>query len=107
MPYTPVGVFLIDQWRQIGVTAEHEQPETRAYMANLRGGNYEVGMDFNCDAVDDPNLQLAKYISADKSAINYGRYNDRKLDDLYERQKRELDHGKRYALLREFEKLAL
>jgi peptide/nickel transport system substrate-binding protein len=107
MPYTPVGVFLIDQWRQIGVTAEHEQPETRAYISNLRSGNYEVGLDFNCDAVDDPNLQIIKYISADKSSINYGRYTDRKLDDLYEQQKRELDPKKRYALLREFEEHAL
>ncbi|MBZ0139682.1 MAG: ABC transporter substrate-binding protein, partial [Pseudorhodoplanes sp.] len=57
MPYTPVGVFVIDQWRQIGVIAEHEQPETKAYIGNLRSGNYEVGLDFNCDAVDDPNLQ--------------------------------------------------
>ena len=107
MPYTPVGVFVIDQWRQIGVIAEHEQPETKAYIGNLRSGNYEVGLDFNCDAVDDPNLQLLKYISADKSSINYGRYNDRKLDDLYEKQKRELDPKKRVALLRDFEKHAL
>lgn len=107
MPYTPVGVFLIDQWRQIGVTAEHDQPETKAYIANLRGGNYEVGLDFNCDAVDDPNLQLAKYISADRSPINYGRYNDRKLDELYDKQKGELDNDKRKAILREFEKYAL
>ncbi|MGH6770826.1 MAG: ABC transporter substrate-binding protein [Xanthobacteraceae bacterium] len=107
MPYTHVGVFLIDQWRQIGVTAKHEQPETRAYIANLRGGNYEVGLDFNCDAVDDPNLQLAKYISAKRSPINYGRYNDEKLDKLYDAQKGELDEKKRYAILREFEKHAL
>jgi peptide/nickel transport system substrate-binding protein len=107
MPYTPVGVFLIDQWRQIGVTAEHEQPETRAYIANLRSGNYEVGLDFNCDAVDDPNLQLAKYISAKRSPINYGRYQDAKLDQLYDAQKGELDEKKRYAILREFEKHAL
>lgn len=107
MPYTPVGVFVIDQWRQIGVTAEHDQPETKAYIANLRGGNYEVGLDFNCDAVDDPNLQLAKYLSADRSPINYGRFNDRKLDGLYDKQKGELDPAKRKAILREFEKYAL
>jgi peptide/nickel transport system substrate-binding protein len=107
MPYTHVGVFLIDQWRQIGVTAVHEQPETRAYIAALRSGNYEVGMDFNCDAVDDPNLQLAKYISAKRSPINYGRYQDAKLDQLYDAQQAELDEKKRYAILREFEKHAL
>ncbi|MBI3045272.1 MAG: ABC transporter substrate-binding protein [Betaproteobacteria bacterium] len=107
MPYTHVGVFVIDQWRQIGVQVEHELPETRAYISNLRGGNYDAGMDFNCDAVDDPNLQLAKYISADRSPINYGRYNDRKLDALYDQQKGELNPAKRAAILREFERHAL
>jgi len=103
MPYTPVGVFVIDQWRQIGVTAEHDQPETKAYIGNLRSGNYEVGLDFNCDAVDDPNLQLLKYLSSDKSTINYGRNIDRKVDELYEKQKRELDPKKRAEILRELE----
>ncbi len=107
MPYTPVGVFLIDQWRQIGVSVEHDQPETKAYIANLNGGNYEAGLDFNCDAVDDPNLQLAKYISSDRSPINYSRAIDRKLDELYDAQKGELDVEKRKQLLREFEKHAL
>lgn len=104
MPYTPVGVFVVDQWRQIGVTAEHEQPETKAYIGNLRSGNYDVGLDFNCDAVDDPNLQLLKYLSSDKSTINYSGNIDRKIDELYEKQKRELDPKKRAAILRELEK---
>ncbi|MGF1608314.1 MAG: ABC transporter substrate-binding protein [Kiloniellales bacterium] len=107
MPYTPVGVFLIDQWRQIGVDVEHEQVETRAYTSNLRGGDYEVGLDFNCDAVDDPNLQLAKYISADRSPINFARFTDRKLDELYDAQKGELDNEKRATILRQFEEHAL
>ncbi len=61
MPYTPVGVFLIDQWRQIGVTVEHEQPETRAYIrrtcgaATTRSASTSTAMH-----VDDPNLQLLK-----------------------------------------------
>lgn len=107
MPYTPVGVFLIDQWRQIGVTVEHDQPETAAYIASLRGGNFDAGLDFNCDAVDDPNLQLAKYVSANRSPINYSRANDSKLDELYDAQKGELDVEKRKELLREFERHAL
>lgn len=103
MPYTPVGVFLIDQWRQIGVTVEHEQLETRLYQAALSSGNYEVGLDFNCDFMDEPNLQLLKYLSADKSPINYGRFEDRKIDELYEQQKRATDPKKRAAILREID----
>ncbi|MGP1609799.1 MAG: ABC transporter substrate-binding protein, partial [Burkholderiales bacterium] len=104
MPYTPVGVFLIDQWRQIGVTAEHEQLETKLYQAALRGGNYEVGLDFNCDFMDEPNLQLLKYVSPDRSSINFSRVNDRTLDDLYDKQVRATDPKERYSLLRAFEK---
>ncbi|MCC7016339.1 MAG: ABC transporter substrate-binding protein [Rhodospirillales bacterium] len=107
MPYTPVGVFLIDQWRQIGLNVEHEQLETKLYQAALSSGNYEAGLDFNCDFMDEPNLQLIKYISADRSSINYGRYKDRKLDELYDKQSRTIDTKARYQLIREFEKYAL
>ena len=91
MPYTPVGVWLINEWRQIGVKVEHEQLETRLYTTALQNGNYEVALDFHCDFMDEPNLQLIKYISADKSSINYGRYQDRTLDELYDKQSRTTD----------------
>lgn len=107
MPYTPVGVFLIDQWRQIGLNVEHEQLETKLYQAALSSGNYEAGLDFNCDYMDDPNILLIKYVSADKSSVNYGRYNDRKLDDLYNKQMRATDKKERIRLIREFERHAL
>ena len=106
MPYTPVGVFLIDQWRQIGLTVEHEQLETRLYMAAQQRGNptYDAALDFNCDFMDEPNLALMKYVSADRSALNYSGHTDRKLDALYDQQSGELDKGKRKAIVQEFEK---
>jgi peptide/nickel transport system substrate-binding protein len=109
MPYTPVGVFLIDQWRQIGINVQHEQLETRLYLAAQQRGNatYDAALDFNCDFMDEPNLQLQKYLSADKSALNYSGHVDRKLDEIYEKQSGELDRAKRIALLREFERQAL
>jgi peptide/nickel transport system substrate-binding protein len=109
MPYTPVGVFLIDQWRQIGLTVQHEQLETRLYLAAQQRGNptYDAALDFNCDFMDEPNLQLQKYLSADRSALNYSGHVDRKLDDLYDKQAGELDRSKRIALLREFERQVL
>ena len=97
MPYTPVGVFLIDQWRQIGLTVQHEQLETRLYLAAQQRGNatYDAALDFNCDFMDEPNLQLQKYLSADRSALNYSGHTDRKLDELYDKQAGELDRAKR------------
>jgi peptide/nickel transport system substrate-binding protein len=109
MPYTPVGVFLIDQWRQIGVNVKHDQLETKLYLAAQQRDNptFDAALDFNCDFMDEPNLQLQKYLSHDRSTINYAQQTDRVLDDLFDKQSGELDRKKRYALLREFEKRAL
>jgi len=109
MPYTPVGVFLIDQWRQIGVNVKHEQLETRLYLAAQQRDKpaFDAALDFNCDFMDEPNLQLQKYLSHDRSAINYAQQTDRVLDELYDKQSGELDKKKRYANLRDFEKRAL
>ena len=109
MPYTPVGVYLIDQWRQIGVTVKHAQLETRLYLAAQQRDNptFDVALDFNADFMDEPNLQLQKYLSHDRSPINYAQQTDRVLDDLFDKQSGELDKKKRYAILREFEKRAL
>src|SRR5262249_6698647 len=40
MPYTPAGVFLVDQWRQIGVKVEHKQSDTGPYLATMNAGNH-------------------------------------------------------------------
>ncbi|MBM3358946.1 MAG: ABC transporter substrate-binding protein [Betaproteobacteria bacterium] len=109
MPYTPVGVFLIDQWRQIGLNVKHEQLETRLYLAAQQRDNptFDAALDFNCDFMDEPNLQLQKYLSHDRAAINYAQQTDRVLDGLFDKQSGELDKKKRYAILRDFEKRAL
>ncbi len=107
MPYEPVGVFLVDQWRRIGVNAEHRPQETAQFQGDLRSGNYEVSMDFACDFMDDPDLQLFKYLSSDKSPANYARYKDPVLDELYLKQSRTTDEAERRRLIREFERRVL
>ena len=72
MPYEYVGVFLIDQWRQIGLKINHVVKETGPYLADERAGNYDAAVDFTCDFMDEPDVQLHKFISADKSPANYG-----------------------------------
>src|SRR5205814_34863 len=48
MPYEPVGIWLIDQWRQIGLNVRMETNETSKFLADLRDGNFDVSMDANC-----------------------------------------------------------
>jgi peptide/nickel transport system substrate-binding protein len=102
-----VGVFLIDQWRQVGLQATHRVLETAQEFAAKRAGDFTVAHDFSCDFVEEPDYGLTKYLSSDKSPINYSRYTDPVLDELYERQSREPDVEKRKALVWEFERRVL
>ena len=43
-PYTPGGVYAIDQWRRIGVTVQHEQLETKLYQDGVLSGNFDVAI---------------------------------------------------------------
>ena len=54
------------------------------------------------DAVDEPDFQLVRYQSADITPANRGRYIDRTLDELYDRQ-RLLTGADRAQLVRQFE----
>ncbi len=106
-PYEVTGVYVIDQWRQIGLNVTHLPQEGGPYFNDFRQGNYDTGIDFACDFMDEPDLQLQKFLSSDKSPLNYARYKDSVLDDLYEKQSRATDPKERLKLLRQFEKRVL
>jgi peptide/nickel transport system substrate-binding protein len=104
MPYTPAGIFLVDQWRQIGVTVEHKQSDTGAYLATMNAGNHDVAIDFSNLFMDDTSLGLAKYLSLSRAPENRSRSKDEQLDKLFDDHMRERDPEKRKALIRQFEK---
>jgi peptide/nickel transport system substrate-binding protein len=107
MPYRSLGIFLIDQWRQVGLRVNHVVKETGPYLADERAGNFDAAVDFNCDFYDDPDLQLVKFLSVDLSPLNYGGYTDRTLDRLFTEQSRSEDKPHRMVLVRQFEKRLL
>lgn len=104
MPYTPAGIFLVDQWRQIGVEVEHKQSDTGAYLATMNAGNHDVAVDFTNLFMDDSSLGLAKFLSVDRAPENRSRSKDPELDKLYDQHLRETNVEKRKALIRAFEK---
>jgi len=106
MPYTPAGIFLVDQWRQIGVEVEHVQSDTGKYIATMNSGQFDVAIDFSNLFMDDSSLGLAKYLSVTRSPQNMSRSKDAELDRLYDEHMRERDPEKRKALIRAFEKRA-
>jgi peptide/nickel transport system substrate-binding protein len=106
-PYEVAGVYVIEQWRQIGLNVNHVQQEEGPYFNDFRQGNYDAGIDFQCDFMDDPDLQLFRFVSSQKSPINYARYQDSVLDDLYDKQSRATNAKERLKILRQFEKRVL
>ena len=102
-PYVTTGVFLIDQWRQIGVQAEHQQLELAAWYQAQGSGAFDVFVDSFAQYSDDPSTVLSKYISSDRSPSSAARIIDRELDRLFDEQARTADKEKRKQLIRQFE----
>ena len=68
-PYKFVGTWLIDQWKQIGITVEQKAEPTGPFYANLRRKkDFDVALDFNCQAVVNPLLDVAAFVSDDKTS---------------------------------------
>ena len=107
-PYKIVGTWLIDQWKQVGLTVTQRVQPTGPFYATLRKKkDFDVSLDFNCQAVVNPLLDVSKFISDDKSGNQYGGYQDREMDKMFDAMNQEGSTAKQRAMMREFEKRAL
>jgi peptide/nickel transport system substrate-binding protein len=107
MPYGPGAAYVIDAWKEIGVSATQEKLNTKDWQGALDSGNFYVAFDFAGDYFDDPTLQLTKSVSTDLSPVNYAHSTDRFLDALYVGQAVTTDPRQRVKIVREFERHAL
>jgi peptide/nickel transport system substrate-binding protein len=105
--YTTGGVYAVDQWRRIGVKVTHEQLETKIYQENFLTGNYEVGMEFISDYLDDPTQNFVKFLSKKLTPVGYSGHEDTKIDALYEKQRVTLDPVERMNIVRELDRYVL
>ena len=107
-PYKIVGTWLIDQWRQVGLKFDQHVFPTGPFYANLRKKkDYDVSLDFNCQSVVNPLVDVSKFISDDRSGNNYGSYIDRDVDALFDKMNRTPDPAEQRKYMREMEKLTL
>ena len=107
MPYEPLGVWMIDQWRRVGLNVKQEVIEAAAYFGVIRKGDFEAAMDFQCGYIVEPDLDMYKFTSTSRNPANYGRYSDPVLDKLYDQQSRTTNVEARKKIVREFEKRVL
>jgi peptide/nickel transport system substrate-binding protein len=105
-PYQDFAVFAIQEWRKVGIEAEHRPLETASWFADGRDkGNFELIISGTFNYMDDPDLFLQRYTTGDPN--NWGRFADPRIDDLYARQARILDPAERKRLVNEIEKIVL
>lgn len=102
-PWPFLGVYLIDQFRQIGVTMVQEQVEDSQFFARRRAGEFDLTTEYLPDYLDDPTAKWSVFLSHEKNPANIARYNDAKVDALMEEQSRITDPAKRLAVIRELE----
>jgi peptide/nickel transport system substrate-binding protein len=106
VPYIDFAVFAIQEWRKIGVEAEHRPLETASWFSDGRDkGSFELIVSGVFNYSDDPDLFLQRYTGADPN--NWGRFSDPRIDDLFARQARALDPAERKRLVNEVEKIVL
>jgi len=106
LPYQDFAVYVIQEWRKIGIEVDNRPLETAAWFADLRDtGNFELGVQPTVEYVDDPDQFLRRYTTGDPS--NYGRLSDPAIDDLFSRQARTLDPAERKKLVFELQKRVL
>jgi peptide/nickel transport system substrate-binding protein len=104
-PYTIVGTWLIDQWKQVGITVEQKVEATGPFYASLDSGNFDVTMDFNCQAVVNPLGDTSKFLP--NAGDQYGKFEDAELLKLHEAMNRTGDEAEQRRLMRAYEKRVL
>jgi len=105
-PYKVVGTWLIDQWKQIGLDVEQwVQPSTPFYATLRKQKDFEVSLDFNCQAVVNPIADISKFLPS--GGANYAEFEDQELETIYNELLETGDFDKQKELVQKYEKRVL
>ena len=106
LPYQDWAVFVIQEWKKIGVEAENRPVETATWFADGRDtGNFEAIIGPGVEYMDDPDVILTRYVFGDSG--NWGRFDDPALADLFSRQARSTDPAERKKLVLQLQERTL
>ena len=103
-PYKFNALWVIDEWSKIGVKVTQRVLQTGPFGEAVRAGDFDAFVDGDCQNVVNPLLDGTKYLPSTVSPANYGRYEDPKAIEIYNRLLRETDFARQRALMREYEK---
>jgi peptide/nickel transport system substrate-binding protein len=106
-PYMIVGTWLIDQWKQVGITVEQRVEATGPFYAALANGAFDVTLDFNCQSIVNPLIDTAKFLPSDVAGDQYARFEDPELVKLHDAMNKSGDEEEQRGLMRAYEKRVL
>jgi peptide/nickel transport system substrate-binding protein len=104
-PYTIVGTWLIDQWRQVGITATQKMEPTGPFYATLENGGFDAALEFNCQSVVNPLADTAKFLP--NAGDQYGGFKDDESIKLFDAMNKTADVAEQRRLMRAYEKRTL
>jgi peptide/nickel transport system substrate-binding protein len=104
-PYTIVGTWLIDQWKQVGITVDQKVEASGPFYESLRSGKFEVALEFNCQSVVNPLVDVSQF--RPDAGVQYGRFKDDELIKLHDAMNRTGDVAEQKKIMRAYEKRVL
>ena len=106
-PYKYVAIWLIDQWRKVGLNVSQRVLPTGPFYEGLRSNGFQVALEFNCNSVVNPVLDVSKFLPHNATTENYGNYEDKTSIDLYNKMLTETDQDELRKQMRAFETYTL
>ena len=106
-PYKYVAIWVIDQWKKIGVHAVQHVVPTGPWFAAQRTGNYEVNVGANCHSVVNPVIDVQPYLPNSLYKAQYGYFEDPHEIDLYNKTLHETNLEKQHKDMFDFVKYVM
>jgi peptide/nickel transport system substrate-binding protein len=106
-PYKYIATWVIDEWSKIGVHATQKVLPTGPFFDALRNNAFDVTVDFDCQGLVNPLMDVGKFLPHSVYTENYGNYEDQKDIDLYQALLHETEPTKQRTLMRDYETYVL
>jgi peptide/nickel transport system substrate-binding protein len=106
-PYKYIATWVIDEWSKIGLHVMQHVLPTGPFFDALRNNAFDVTVDFNCQGLVNPLMDVGKFLPHSVYTENYGNYDDQKDIDLYQALLHETDPVQQRIRMRAYETYVL